>query len=270
MNASIRKYLVLFLGFFFVQSFLLGANNVERLVIVREKIRSCIQLEKEAAKTESDWKGRKILMQDEIALLVEDNKKLRIQISEATDYLSRSRKERGSLARNRELLFDSLRSLAPKIRNLELRCAQMLPWIPTPLYEQIMPQVTRLQSLQNERIPIDQIGERFMGVLSIMKDVDRFNNTVSLHQQLISVDGATSRVYSVIYLGLGAAYFIDESRQNAGFGVVDSEGWKYHKRNGLIQEVSKFIEIYQGIDPADFVRLPYQLSTIEESLKYED
>jgi hypothetical protein len=35
----------------------------------------------------------------------------------------------------------------------------------------------------------------------------------------------------------------------------------------LIQEVSKFIEIYQGIDPADFVRLPYQLSTIEESLR---
>jgi hypothetical protein len=219
-------------------------------------------MEKTAAKEKADWEFEKVLMLDQIKLLQRENERLQDQIAGAIDVVTQSQSERGELESDREKLIEVLKSLLPKIRVMELRCQQLQSILPEPLKERIRPQMSKIVR-QEENVKINKLGERLMNVLAVLQEVDRFNGSVNVEQQLLSVDGATAREFNVIYLGLGAAFFLDKSGKNAGFGLPEADGWRWHSRNGLVKDVSEFLDIHNGSSQAKFIRLPVQISNLK-------
>ena len=95
-----------------------------------------------------------------------------------------------------------------------------------------------------------------------MKELEKFNGKVAVVKEVIRVDGGSPREYDVIYLGLGAAYFLDTERENAGYGVPGQGSWDFYQRNGLIKEISSFLDIHNNKKPPEYVRLPVEVRQV--------
>jgi hypothetical protein len=60
----------------------------------------------------------------------------------------------------------------------------------------------------------------------------------------------------VVYVGLGAAYFVNDAGNFAGLGSPGAAGWDWTVRPELADHVREVIRIYRNERPARFVSLP--------------
>ena len=59
-----------------------------------------------------------------------------------------------------------------------------------------------------------------------------------------------------VYVGLGAAYFVNEAAGLAGSGSPGPNGWEWTVKPALVSTVRDVVQIYRNEHPARFVSLP--------------
>jgi len=59
-----------------------------------------------------------------------------------------------------------------------------------------------------------------------------------------------------VYIGLGAAYFVNEAGDFAGTGAPGANGWEWNIKNEIAPSVHEVVKIYRNEKAARFVTLP--------------
>ena len=59
-----------------------------------------------------------------------------------------------------------------------------------------------------------------------------------------------------VYVGLGAAYFVNDADNFAGVGTSGAAGWEWSNKPEIAHSVREIIRIYRNERPARFVALP--------------
>lgn len=243
-------------------SSVLSANNAVELEIIKEKVSQWIQLETKIEKEKASWKQEEVLLLDEVSLLQKDNAMLQEQIAKSLEFIDVSGVGREELLKKRDRLQKLLLALAPEVRKLELGCMRIYHFFPEVLKKTLEEKYNKIRVLENQRVRQDQIGERLMEVLNFFKEIEKFNSKITVAREVISVDIESPREFHVIYIGLAAAYFIDDDKQSAGYGIPSMGSWKFYKRTGLLKEVSTFLQIYNKEKAPSFVRLPVEINQV--------
>ena len=65
-----------------------------------------------------------------------------------------------------------------------------------------------------------------------------------------------SREFLVLYFGLGAAYFVNESGTIAGYGQPGTGGWNWTRDDSLASEVSAGVDLMKNRALPRFLELP--------------
>jgi hypothetical protein len=206
----------------------------------------------------ADWEVEKQALEQGIALLEKEARLLDEQIAKAEATATQADRERQKLIEENEQLSSAAVVVRDVVEALEKRTLEVARQFPPPLRERIEPLFKRIpRAGAGSHL---SLGERFQNVVGILSEVDKFNGSITVTSELRQIPSGENVQVKPIYLGLGAAYYVDKTGQTAGVGRPGPDGWTWTARNELAPQVTRAIYVYENAAAAVFVHLPVQVA----------
>ena len=206
--------------------------------------------------TEASWNSDKEMLQQTVQLFERELKSLDDRtgkFSTNNTQIAKERSEAEELKLSSEAALDSARQFAG---DLEVKIKALIPRLPVPLQEIIRPLLNRIPSDPNTRMTA---AERLQICVGILSEFDKFNNAVSLFNEKRKNESGEEIAVETLYVGLGAAYFTNDTGDFAGVGTPGANGWDWQASLELAPTIREVIQIYRNERPARFVSLPAEI-----------
>jgi len=232
-----------------------GAEAESRLSATRGTLEEWVKTRQLISRTRSDWQADKEMMQQTALLLERELKGVEDQFSKLSTNNVQAEKER---VEAEALLKASNEGIAPAQQfavEFEGQIRALLPRLPEPLKDILKPLLARLPAGATNP-PSFRAIDRLQVLLGILNELDKFNNAVNVFSEKRKNDKGGEISVETVYVGLGAAYFVNDAGDFAGTGVPGTTGWQWSSRPELAAHVREVIRIYRNERPAKFVSLP--------------
>ncbi|MCS7090648.1 MAG: DUF3450 family protein [Verrucomicrobiota bacterium] len=220
-------------------------------------IEQWVQTRQMISKVRADWQAEAEILRQTRSMLEGELAALQTALSQVQTQSAVVAAERALAEAQRkelDLALETLRSYLPAV---EERLRRFTPSFPEPLRKTVQPLLDRLQdpSLDKNR----STWLRLQTVVTLLNEVEKFHSGVTLHPELRpGPEGKPVRV-TVLYLGLGQAWYVDETGRLAGWGVPTLQGWQWREDAALADRVRLALQVYEGKHPARFVELPVEI-----------
>jgi hypothetical protein len=227
---------------------------------LRNTVREWVETMRKIQQEEDDWardqevlKNYKEGLETEIASLNE-------QIASA-----KTRKEGADTASldkttERDRYVAAKDELTAIVRKLEESLVAKLPFFPAPLLAE--PKVAQeVEDLKRDiALPPEKraegVSKRLQNVINLTAEVEKFQQTVHLREELRKNAEGREFNMKVIYFGLACAYGVNDDGDFALIGRPQEDGWKFEERKELASEIQHLIAATTGDQDAAFINLP--------------
>jgi hypothetical protein len=204
-----------------------------------------------------DWRLGKQVLEDRIALGQSEIAALREMTEAAQATVGAADEEFAGLENRNDGLKTAMAGLVEDVARLEVRVQGLLARSPAPIRQRVKP--------LSRRIPVDPtetgiaLSERFQNVVGILNELNRFNSEITEANEVrVLPDGSRAEV-TVLYLGLGQAYYCNEMSGVAGIGQPGEKGWTWEARDDLVEEITQAIAVFRNEKRAVYVVLPVEV-----------
>jgi hypothetical protein len=206
------------------------------------------------SKTKSDWQADRETIEQTLQLFGRELKSVEEQMSKLSTNSSQMDKEREQAEALLKLSDESLARAKEFAVSFEGKIAGLVPQLPVPLQETLKPLLAKLPAdSANTKMPVT---ERIQVSVGILNELDKFNNAVNLFSEKRKNDKGEEIAVETVYVGLGAAYFVNDADSFAGMGLPGANGWEWTVKSDLATSVREAIRIYRNEHAAKFVALP--------------
>lgn len=242
-------------GFFFVAAMSATTLHAETpLTDTRSTLEKWVETRQLVSRTRSEWQSDKEMLQQTVELLNRELKAVNENMSKLSTNSVQADKERleaeGSLKASRE----SLEKTKDFASRFEEQIRGFMPRLPVPLQDLVKPLLNRLPTDSANTKMLST--ERIQVIVGILNEVDKFNNAVSVFNEKRKNEKGEEVAVETVYVGLGAAYYVNEAGNFAGFGSPNASGWEWKIQPGLAHSVREAIQIYRNEKAARFIALP--------------
>jgi hypothetical protein len=156
--------------------------------------------------------------------------------------------ERTQVDQQAVLIAEFLNRTEPQIRALK-------PRLPPPLRDQLAPLFQQLQA--SSSATSSGLGERMPTALAILSVIQKFDQIITVSEELKTAGDGTSHEVTTLYIGLSAAYFIG-AQGDAGTSRAEGGGWIWKSQPELAAAISEAVAIAENkTAEAKFVPLPF-------------
>lgn len=245
-------------------SVLLLANFVSAQDVIddsRDALEELIETKRFTAEAQKDWAVEKQIIKDTIDTLQKQIESVEARLDDIVETTTDAQEERANLQGEIEELEEVLGIFEPMITNYERRLRELIPYFPEPLMNKINRLVDQLPN-EGERANRRMLNNRAVIVVGLLDEINNFQNSVQVHNQLLKVDQGPEREFSVLYYGLAQAYFVDENETTAGIGKPAKGGWEFEVVPGTANDVFDAVQIKEKQLLARFVELPTDIQDI--------
>lgn len=221
---------------------------------LRSTVEQWVQTRQLISKTKADWDTEREVLLQTRALFERELKSVEDQMSRITSTNSVAETERAEAEAELSGLTHGLSRATAMVAELEAEARNLVPLLPPPLMTTVQPILNRFPT--NSTTTRASAIDRLQNVVSLLNEIDKFNNAVTVVNekqpdakgQLVSVD--------TLYLGLGAAWYVDASGEVAGVGAPGEGGWRWTLKPEVASRVRDAIAMYHSQKTARFVGLP--------------
>lgn len=220
----------------------------------RTVIEKWVETRRLISKEESDWAFGRELMQERVELTKRQIEVLRGRIEAAEKSIAEADVKRDELVAKDEALADAASAYANAITGLEARTRALLRQMPAPLVDRVR--------VFSQRLPADPVNsdaslaDRFLTVIGVLNDANKFNNEITLTNEVRELDEETTAEVATLYLGVGQAYYVTADGKRAGIGTASEDGWEWTRADASAPAIAAAIAVFQNEVPAAFVRVP--------------
>ena len=238
--------------FFFsmVLSLPLGAQVKETHKIVEQWVQTKLLISEESTK----WQSEKAALTDLKDALTREVEELDKSLETFQNEETTIEEERSKLSARKEKAEDSTRKLFEELEELRAEIDSIFKTLPAPLSEKLAPFREKLGEPGEE--PDLPLRKRLEIAVSILQSVHLFNRSVTMERIEFTLEDDKSREFLVLYFGLGAAYFVNESGTIAGYGQPGTGGWNWTRDDSLASEVSAGVDLMKNRALPRFLELP--------------
>ena len=206
------------------------------------------------SKTKSDWQADKESLEQTIALYERELKGIDEQMAKVSTNNTQVEKEMQEATALQKQSNEALNQVRQFATGFEAQVRKFAPQLPGPLQDIFKPMLARLPADPANTKML--AAERVQVLVGILNELDKFNNAVNVfNEKRKNLKGEEAAVQTV-YLGLGAAYFVNEAGDFAGTGVPGAAGWEWNVKNEIAPAVKEVVKIYRNEKSARFVTLP--------------
>lgn len=227
----------------------------EETAAIRSQVEQWVETRRILSAEEAQWQQEKIVLQDMIRVLDQENHRLADQISAISQGLSTADEQRVSLVERRDQLMSQTQYLLQQLRPAQQQLRAFSQQLPPPLLEEITPLL--------QRIPTTAAGEsaatpaeRLQAIVAILQAIEVFDRQLHVTPALTRTDDGQTREVTHIYLGLGAGWFVDASGTYAGRLQPTADGWQAETAVELAPALLQLLEIHANPTRASFIALP--------------
>jgi len=223
----------------------------------RTVVENWVEARQLASQLKADWRGDREVLEQVIAAF--ENEKISIenridntdasnlQISDEFDQVSQ---EKHDLITYSNRLKSEATRLESKLNGLSKR-------LPNALQDRISTLLDRIPEVPSKTKL--SVATRMQTILGVVNEIDKFNSSINVVSELRKNPSGAEVQVQVLYVGLAQAFFSDSTGAFAGVGMPAEEGWNWELRSEWAPRIQRAIEMYQGLQPAAFVSLPFQL-----------
>lgn len=225
-----------------------------KLTQTRSALEKWIETRQVISKTKADWHSDKETIEQTIALFQRELQSLDEQSAKLGAQNSQAGKEHAEADALKSASLVSLEQTRRFAAAFEKNLARIIPQLPVPLRDILKPLLNRL--------PIDAdktempVTERIQAIVGILNEMDKFNSALTVFSEKRTNSRNEEVAVQTVYLGLGAAYFVNDAGDFAGTGKPGLTGWDWSINSNLAPAVKEVILIYRNERPARFVNLP--------------
>lgn len=224
------------------------------LVVVRTAVEQWVQTRQLISRTRSDWESEKEMLVQTKALYERELAGIETQMSKVATNSVQVDREREAAEKESKEAVETLDHASGVMAGLETRVRAMTGRLPSPLVETMQPLMARLPE---EGKPTQvSVTERVQTVVSLLNEIDKFNNSVGIYSEKRANAKGEDVSVETVYLGLGSAYFVNQTGEFSGSGSPAERGWQWTPDPSLAAPVREVIRIYRGERTATFVPLP--------------
>jgi Protein of unknown function (DUF3450) len=140
---------------------------------------------------------------------------------------------------------------------LETRTRELLRKCPKPIIDKVK-QLS--QGLPEDPTASKQpVGERFLNVVGILNEINKFQHAINQSSEVIALpDGGEAEV-TVMYLGIGQAWYVTGDGKKAGIGSPGAGGWSWRAANEAAPVIADALAAFKGEKTAAFFALPVRV-----------
>lgn len=206
------------------------------------------------SKAKSDWIADKETIEQSIQLFERELKTVHEQMAGLSTNTVQVDKERAEAQALLDASNASLDRAKAFVAAFEGKVVKMVPQLPMPLQDILKPIVARLpKDASNTTMGVI---ERIQVLVLILNELDKFNIAVNLFSEKRTNEKGEEVAVETVYVGLGAAYFVNDANDFAGTGTPGANGWEWTTKSDIAPAVREVIRIYRNERPARFVALP--------------
>jgi hypothetical protein len=184
---------------------------------------------------------------------------VRESIAEAEKSIETADRKRTDLETENEKLKAATEALSNQIGNLEERTLELLARLPEAMQQRV--------KVLSKNIPDDQqrdkteqtLGRRYQNVIGTLNQLNKLNSEITITNEKRKLSSGQAVDVTVIYIGIGQAYYVGGDGRIGGVGMVTDEGWAWKEDNDAAPEIARALKILRNDQPAAFVRLPIEI-----------
>lgn len=206
------------------------------------------------------WREGRVHLQDQIRLMQAEIDGFRTGSEDARTNLAETNTKFEQLTAERAELVESTAALEQVINALEARTLALTEKLPAPLRERLAQSIALIPATPEVAAERKlSLSQRIVPVLSTLSNIEKFQNAVHVEVEQVPVSAGQTAEVSVVYFGLGQAYYISRDQTLAGIGTPGSGGWIWRPDNAIAPGVAQALAILQSEQPAAYVSLPVQV-----------
>jgi septal ring factor EnvC (AmiA/AmiB activator) len=206
------------------------------------------------SKTRGDWQSDREMLEQTIQLFERELRGVEEQMAKLGTNGTQVERERLTADAQLKSSNECLDQARQFVTKFEAQIAKQTSRLPVPLQEILKPLLSRMPADPgNTRM---SPTERVQVVVGILNELDKFNNSVVISSEKIKNQKGEEVAVETVYVGLGAAYFVNDAGDFAGLGAPGANGWEWTIKPELAAPVREVVRIYRNEHPARFVALP--------------
>ena len=218
-----------------------------------------VTTERMISKEASNWDTEKEAIADLIELLEEEIQNIDEKLNTIEEKNTEGEEERIKLADQNEELKEALLPITSTLEFLEPKILNLSKSFPPPLQDDLKSFLSRIQEGSSSKANQPSTSQRLQAIVGALAKIDKFNSSIAVDEKLLSVDGVETKV-TVMYFGLGIAYFSDETGTLAGYMLPEEGGWITYDYPTAGPDIIEAISFYKRTaqKQASFVNLPFR------------
>lgn len=225
------------------------------LAETRSTLEKWVETRQLVSKTRSDWQTDKETLEQTVQLYERELKSLDDQLSKVSTNNTQVAREMTEATSLQNISNASLEGVRQFSAQMEARLKKGAPQLPAPLQDILKPMLARLPA--DPATTKMLAAERMQLLVGMLNELDKFNNSVNVfHTEKRRNPAGDEVAVQSVYVGLGAAYFVNEAADFAGTGVPGAGGWEWTVRSEIAPAVQEVVSIYSNKKAARFVTLP--------------
>jgi len=220
----------------------------------RSVLEKWIETRQLISRTRSDWQSDKEMIEQTSRLFERELKAVEDKSATIGTNSVQVEKEKIQAEARLKSSNESIEKAKQFAAGFETRLQKLVPQLPAPLQETLKPLLSRM--------PADSANstmattERIQAIVGVLSELDKFNNAVSVYSEKRKNGKGEEVAVETMYIGLGAAYFVNDAGHFSGMGMPGPQGWEWDLKPEIAASVREAVRIYRNERPARFVQLP--------------
>ena len=224
----------------------------------RTHIEKWVQTRQLIARRDADWRVERENIGQSVGLLQREIDLLKEAIDKSEQVDSEADAEKKRITLSLEDLKKANKVVDAALWGMERQALALMTSFPDPLKDRTSNVRSRIP-LKKEDLRGRSAAERMQNVVAMLNEADRFNSAITLAIEVRKDAEGKDRQVQALYLGLGHAYYADQSGSFAGVGVPGAEGWTWTVNAELGSTIRKVIDIYENEGKAEFIAIPVNI-----------
>jgi len=220
----------------------------------RAALEKWVETKQLISKTRADWQSDKETLEQTMALYERELKAMDEQMSKVSTNNTQVAKEMTEAEALQKISNETLNGARKFASDFEAQVKKFVPQLPAPLQDILKPMLARMPADPANTKML--AAERMQVLVGVLNELDKFNNSVSLFNEKRKNPKGDEVAVQTIYIGLGAAYFVNEAGDFSGTGTPGSNGWEWNTKSEIASKVQEVVKIYRSEKTARFVTLP--------------
>lgn len=248
----------LFINSLSLLSSCLISDGTEALDSTRDVVKEWVATEKAISSEAAEWQQKKELLNDLLGVTRTEIETLEKSIQKIDETATAADATRAELVTKQEAFNTGRERITAFLKETEPKLLALRPSLPAPLGEKLQNVFQRIPN--DPQDPLLSVAERMQTVVSILTTINKFDRTITVHEELRTLEDGTTSEVETVYIGLGTAYYRSRSGKYAGSGSPGPDGWVWQSQAELAPAVGDVIEIANNSTPeARFIALPVEL-----------